>query len=212
MPEHEVDARWLRLWARFGASDVEARAAWRDLVTRYSAPERAYHSLDHILDCQRALDDSRTLATEPDAIEAALWYHDAVYEPQRSDNEEASARLAREVLLHAGMRPDRVTKVEQLILATRHAAIPENGDAALIMDIDLSILGARRERFEWYEEAVRAEYSWVTESVFRARRAELLEGFLSRTALYATQAFRERFESQARMNLARSIERLRHGE
>lgn len=211
MPEHEVDARWLRLWARFGASNAQARVAWQDLVTRYSTPERAYHTIHHVLDCQREFDDARALAAAPDALEAALWYHDAVYDPQRSDNEETSANLAREVLIRAGMRPECVEKVKRLILATRHAAVSEDEDAALIVDIDLSILGAPRERFEWYEEAIRAEYSTVPEVIFRAKRAELLEGFLSRTSLYATQTFRTRFEAQARMNLTRSIELLRRG-
>lgn len=212
MPEREIDARWLRLWMRLGASDDQARADWRDLVTRYSEPQRAYHSLEHILDCQRELDNCRALASDPDVLEAALWYHDVVYDPQSVGNEEASAKVAREVLLRAGMHPVRVNAVERLILATRHAAIPEAGDAALMVDLDLAILGAPSERFERYEEGIRAEYAWVPEAVFRSKRADLLEGFLARTVLFATETFRLRLESQARANLARSIERLRRRE
>lgn len=209
MPEYELDARWLRLWTHLGASEAHARNAWQDLVTRYSVPERTYHSIEHVLDCQRELDTCRTLATDPAAVEAALWYHDVVYDPRRSDNEEASANLARDSLGRAGMETTRADKVGQLILATRHAAVPESEDAALVVDIDLSILGAPPERFERYESAIRVEYAFVPECVFRTKRSELLEGFLARATLYATQPFRARYESQARENLARSIARLR---
>lgn len=211
MSEHEINARWLRLWTRLGASDALARADWRDLVTRYSVPQRAYHSLAHILDCQQEFDQCRHLASDPDVLEAALWYHDVVYDPRSTGNEAASAQVARQVLQRVGMSPKRVEAVERLILATRHAAVPEVGDAALMVDIDLAILGAPQQRFDRYEEEIRLEYAWVPQDVYRTKRAELLEGFLARTALFATETFRERLDSRARMNLARSIERLRRG-
>jgi predicted metal-dependent HD superfamily phosphohydrolase len=147
-------------------------------------------------------------------LEAALWYHDAVYDPQKPDNEEASARMAREVFYRAGLSSERTKKVEQLILATRHSFVPSDKDSALIVDIDLSILGANTDRFDRYEAAIRREYSFVPEIVFRSKRAEILEGFLSRSFLFTTQTFRERFELKARANLTRSLERLKciHGD
>jgi predicted metal-dependent HD superfamily phosphohydrolase len=204
----EPDPRWLRLWKRFDASSGQAHTEWRELLTRYSEPWRAYHTLEHVLDCQHELDGCRSLASDPDAVEAALWFHDAVYDPRSSGNEEASAFLARDVLKRAGVTAARLERVERLILATRHAGVVEDDDGALVVDIDLAILGASEERFEQYERGVRLEYAWVPEPVFRLKRAELLEAFLCRTFLFTTQTFRTRLESQARTNLARSIERL----
>src|SRR5512133_64427 len=209
MTEYEIDARWLRLWTSLGASHTRALTDWRDLVARYAVPERAYHSFEHILDCQREFDSCRPMAADPLVLEAAIWYHDVVYDPRSSDNEQASANMAHAVLLRAGMPLVRVEEVERLILATRHATIPEKGDAALLVDIDLAILGSPDETFDRYEEGVRAEYAWVPEALFRGKRAELLEGFLARPTLFTTEVFRERLETQARANLARSIARLR---
>jgi predicted metal-dependent HD superfamily phosphohydrolase len=212
VPELEPDPRWLRLWARLRAIDAEAwaHAEWHRLVTRYSEPHRAYHTLEHVLECQRELDPCRALASDPDALEAALWFHDAVYDPRSSDNEEASAALAREVLERTDMDPDRVERVERLILCTRHAAVAVGHDEALIVDIDLAILGAPSERFDGYEQAIRREYAWVPEAVFRTQRALFLEALCARPHLFTTERFRQRLESQGRENLARSISRLRH--
>jgi predicted metal-dependent HD superfamily phosphohydrolase len=178
------------------------------LVQRYSEEARAYHTLEHVLNCQRELDDWRALAKDPDELEAALWFHDVVYDPRGSGNEPASAEFASVVLNGAGMAAERIEKVERLILATRHDAVPEAGDSALIVDIDLAILGAPTDQFEQYEQAIRREYAWVPEAVYRVKRAAVLAGFLGRPALYATEVFRERLEAQARLNLARSISRL----
>jgi predicted metal-dependent HD superfamily phosphohydrolase len=209
MPGPEPDPRWLRLWASFGVSSDCARTDWVDLVARYSEPHRAYHTLAHVLNCQHELDACRALASDPGAVEAALWFHDVVYEPQGNGNEEASAAFALEVLGRAGMDLQRQGRVERLILATRHAAVPEDGDGALVVDIDLAILGAATEEFDRYERAIRIEYAWVPEMVYRMKRIEVLEGFLARPALYATEAFRERLELRARENLGRSIALLR---
>lgn len=209
MSDHDPDPRWLRLWKGFEASDDQARIEWRELVARYADPWRSYHTLAHVLDCQHELDGCRELSSDADAVEAALWFHDAVYDPRSLGNEEASARLARQVLGHAGVAPERLDRVERLILATGHTGVPEDGDAALVVDIDLAILGAAPERFEQYEQGIRREYAWVPEVVFRKKRAELLEAFLRRSPLFSTQTFRIRLEAQARRNLARSIERLR---
>lgn len=206
---HEPDRRWLRLWARLGGSEELARAGWHDLVARYSEPMRAYHTLAHVFECQRGLEACKELAQDLDAVEAALWFHDVVYDPKRPGNEEASAMVARKTLEEANLALARIANVEDLILATRHDAAERRGDSALIVDIDLAILGGPAEVFDEYERKIRIEYAWVPEPVFRAKRASLLVGFLERPSVYLTDTFRESLEPQARINLARSIARLR---
>jgi predicted metal-dependent HD superfamily phosphohydrolase len=134
-----------------------------------------------------------------------------VYDPTRSDNEEQSAAFAREICLDGKLPDEFARKVEALILATRHNATPAEGAAQLVVDIDLSILGKPEDRFWRYESDVRREFAFVPEEVFRAKRAEILEGFLRRDRLYNTEIFRERYERQARENLANSIQRLKSG-
>ena len=179
-------------------------------MRRYAEPHRAYHVLAHIERCLDELDEARHLASDADAVEAALWFHDAVYETDRRDNEERSARLAEEALARAGVEAARRARIADLVMATRHdAPAQETGaraiDERLIADIDLAILGADVPEFERYEAAIRDEYAAVPPEMFRAGRAAILRRFLNRRAIYSTDEFRNRYEARARMNLARSV-------
>jgi predicted metal-dependent HD superfamily phosphohydrolase len=98
-----------------------------------------------------------------------------------------------------------------VLLLARHDAQPAGGDAQVLVDIDLSILGAATERFDEYERQVRFEYAWVAPDAFREGRGRILEQFLARPTIYGTPFFRERLEDQARRNLARSLAQLRSG-
>ena len=141
----------------------------------------------------------------PGEVEIALWFHDAIYELKAQDNEARSAAWAGQVLIEAGVGPEVCVRVHQLIMATCHAALPTTPDQDLLVDIDLSILGADPERFDEYEVQVRQEYSWVPGLLFRRKRREILAGFLDRPHIYTTARFRERFEASARENVQHSM-------
>ena len=133
----------------------------------------------------------------------ALWFHDAIYDTHRSDNEALSAALAHDTALGLGVAADAAQRIADLILFTRHAVEPEGPDAEALVDVDLSILGAASARFDEYERQVRREYAWVAEETFRKRRAEVLEQFLGRRHIYSTALFRERYEpARARQSRA----------
>lgn len=178
-------------------------------MAAYCEPHRHYHNQQHILECLAELDRSRHLAQQPHAVELALWFHDAVYDPKEADNEERSAELARQCLRENGIDLPVVQTVAELILATKHNEGKSEGDAGLMLDVDLSILGQPEERFLEYEEQVRQEYAWVPRLIFRRKRANILEGFLARERLYSTDLFYCRYEEQARRNLQTSVRRLR---
>jgi predicted metal-dependent HD superfamily phosphohydrolase len=78
-------------------------------------------------------------------------------------------------------------------------------DAALFLDMDLSILGASPNDFDAYEQAVRLEYGWVPEPAWRAGRAAVLRKFLARSHIFHSKEFRERLEAKARHNIERSL-------
>lgn len=178
------------------------------LAAAYQHPERAYHNLGHVIACLDEFDHARGLCDDPDAVEAAIWFHDAVYDPRRADNEQRSAELAGRVLRQCGASDTFCACVEKLIFVTRHDHTPGTSDGRLIADIDLAILGKSVEVFDAYEHAIREEYRHVSDTDFRAGRAKVLQGFLSRDHIFATDAFRLRYEDAARANLRRSIDRL----
>lgn len=200
-------ARFARLWSLLGATDDEAFAFHR-LEAAYAEPHRAYHNAEHIRDCLDRLDES---TKEPinSALEAALWFHDAVYDPRRDDNEAASATLAEQLLAEAGIPDASAIEVRRLILLTRHLEIPSDPAGRLISDVDLSILGRDPAEFEEFERRIRAEYAWVPEPQYREGRSRILAGFLARPQLYQTPYFRNRYEESALRNLQALIDRLR---
>jgi predicted metal-dependent HD superfamily phosphohydrolase len=177
---------------------LDDEALFRDLVARYREPHRRYHTLQHLEECFARFDELRALAEHPREVELAIWFHDAIYDTRRSDNEARSAAWARSV---AGER------VHMLVMATRHQAVPESADAKVLVDVDLWILGAPQPRFDEYEAQVREEYGWVPAFVYRKKRREVLQSFAARPAIYNTAPFMQRYEEQARANLARSLAR-----
>jgi predicted metal-dependent HD superfamily phosphohydrolase len=179
------------------------------LLTAYSEKHRHYHTVEHIDHCLHELDNEVALANEPAEVELAIWFHDAVYNPHRSENEEKSAELACALLQRHRVDAERIARVHAHIMATRHEAPAATPDAQLVVDIDLSILGATEEAYSRFEENVRKEYRWVPSTIFRRKRAEILQSFLERPNIYSTKPFRARYEAQARRNLESVLAALR---
>jgi predicted metal-dependent HD superfamily phosphohydrolase len=199
--------RWRRLWKRIEASGDGS--SWYETLTRaYAEPHRHYHNQRHIAECLAEFDAARSLAVQPDAVELALWFHDAVYDPKAADNEEQSAAMAKRCL-ESGGQAGLSEIVAALVMATKLHNTDAGPDAALMVDVDLSILGQDAKRFDDYETAIRAEYAWVPQEVFNSKRAEILERFLGRERIFSTERFRSKYEQQARRNLERSIRRLK---
>ena len=160
------------------------------------------------MDCLAEFDAARGLAKQPEAVELALWFHDAIYDATAADNEERSAALAKECLTAAG-RSVLGQTVAALVMATKLHNANVGSDAALVVDVDLSILGQNERRFAEYEAGIRAEYAWVAQKVFNTKRAEILQGFLKRQRIYTTEHFWRKYEVPARRNLERAIKSLR---
>jgi predicted metal-dependent HD superfamily phosphohydrolase len=191
------------LWKRLHLL-ADASIWHSQLLECYAEPQRAYHTLQHLEECLVILDDAKKtgLIAKPDLIEMALWFHDAVYDPQGSENEELSAEMAREALGSSEM----ASEVARLILLTKSHQPGDGPDDAWIIDIDLAIFAQPMERVLEYERQIRQEYAWVPEAVYVEKRAEILTGFLHRHHLYLTAWARERFEVPARENLRALIE------
>jgi predicted metal-dependent HD superfamily phosphohydrolase len=148
------------------------------------------------------------LAERDSEVELAVWFHDSIYVTSRTDNEERSAEWARRSALLAGLSPEGADRLSSLVIATKHDAVPVGKDAAVLVDIDLAILGADAARFEEYEVQIREEYSWLPESLYRKGRRKILQGFLNRPRIYSTKFFQVEHEARARENISRSLARI----
>lgn len=201
-----------------------ARETGRDLLRRWSQPQRHYHTPQHLTEVLAALDDLERVdeLTGADGATArvAAWYHDAVYRIGRSDNEVESAELAREQLTHLGLDETVVGLVARIVLATvDHHPGDDSGDpqpgaggrsAAMlgVIDADLWILSADPDRFDEYCRQVRAEFRAVPHDRYAQARAGILHEFLDRPRLYATDWAQEQWSAAARANLLREVTRL----
>jgi predicted metal-dependent HD superfamily phosphohydrolase len=200
--------RWSGLWRSINAKS-DPLPVYEDLVSLHAQPHRHYHNLRHISECLSEFDWLKQLARQPQAVELAIWFHDAVYDPRAADNEERSAGLAKRRIAEAGATRDLCSSVAALVMATKTHDPNSHPDAPLLVDVDLSILGKPPERFDEYETDIRAEYSWVPEATFAEKRAEILERFLARKRIYSTELVFENYEAPARKNLENSLRRLK---
>lgn len=183
-------------------------AALKDaLAARHREAGRHYHGMAHVEALLRWLDQSRDLASDARAIEAAIWFHDAVYDPRSKCNEAESAQLARRELAALQWPEAAIAKVEALVLATAGHAPADNADedTRLLLDLDLSILGQPPDVYAAYSAAIRAEYRHVDEADYRAGRRRVLQSFLQRPAIYQTARWHAAWEVQARANIAEEL-------
>lgn len=178
---------------------------YSSLLSAYSQKHRHYHTIDHIDACLSHLDNVVDLADSPPEIELALWFHDAIYDPYSSGNERKSAKWAKKFLLQNIVDKDLISRIHELIMVTVHGSPCKSKDETILADIDLSILGSEAGIYNKFEEAIRKEYRRVPYFLYRKKRNEILQGFLSRDQIYQNQYFNDRFEKQARKNMSAVI-------
>lgn len=178
---------------------------------RYAEPHRRYHTWEHVLACFDAL-ACITTARLPE-VELALLFHDAVYEPLSPDNERRSAELLVEEGRRFWMDEGLLQRASRLVLATRHdergraeeAGAADAPEACIVLDADLSILGAEPATFDAYEREVREEFACVDDACWAVGRRRVLASFLERAAIYSTRRGVKLWEARARQNIERSL-------
>ncbi len=172
-----------------------------DVLGRWSEPHRRYHGIAHLDACIRQFDRLRPLAVHPGEVLAALLLHDAIYDPRRTDNEARSAELVDAWFGDASALAR--ARIADAVMATR--THDGEGDAALVVDIDLEILGAPPAIYDAFEHAIREEFAFVPAAVFRWGRVEVLQRFAARRSIFRTAQLRAELEVPARANLARAL-------
>jgi predicted metal-dependent HD superfamily phosphohydrolase len=194
---------WVNLLAPFGVTPAKAYPAFDKLVEAYTEPHRHYHTLEHVGEVLRVVG---RLKGGP-AVQLAVWYHDAVYDPRAKDNEARSADLAERELAVLGLSAEVVKHVGDLVRSTAHfdAATFSGSDFDTLHDADLAILGASEVRYARYAADVRKEYAWVPEADYRAGRRKVLESFLTRERIYRTGVMFAEGEEAARRNMRAEV-------
>lgn len=199
-------SRWEALMSALGfKASFECYDA---LYAAYSEKHRFYHTVKHIEAMLGHYDAVKDLAERPAELELAIWFHDAIYKALSKSNELDSAEWAKEFSLSNGYDLEGAERVHSLIMATLHNGIVQDKDQKLIVDIDLTVLGASPEVYDEFERNVRKEYKMVPTFIYRKKRKELLKSFLNNASIYSLDYFKEKYESVARHNINRAIKML----
>jgi predicted metal-dependent HD superfamily phosphohydrolase len=196
-------------WAQLAGDSPTSRTEWAALVAAWSEPHRRYHDLGHLAAVLGLVGELGGAAADPDAVRLAAWYHDAVYDPERIDNEQVSAERAR-----AGLRglvsDERIDEVARLVLLTAgHDPALDDANGAVLSDADLAVLAGPPDAYAAYASAVRAEYGHLSDAEFTAGRIAVLERLLALPVLYRLPAVTDEWTPQARANLTAELTLLR---
>ena len=217
---NKIRPRLMRAWDSLLPGHT---ALGEDLLERYEQPHRKYHTSVHLSEMLTALKTlyKRHHTATPRAVLLAAWFHDAVYEANPGEDEAASADLARTALTplaSTGSLTNReVTAIAHLIELTASHQLADGieeytsgaltrADAAFFLDADLAILAADSPRYTRYVAGVRAEYAHYAPDAFTRGRAAILQGFLNRTAIYASDTAHLLWDAPARLNLRTELE------
>jgi predicted metal-dependent HD superfamily phosphohydrolase len=195
-----------------GAPDTDPYPYADALLARWAEPQRRYHTVRHLASVLDRVDTLEDYAADPALVRLAAWFHDAVYRPDRSENEERSAGLAQRALSEAGLGAGGIAEVARLVrLTTSHAPEPEDANGAVLCDADLAILASNPSAYAAYAAEVREEYGFVPDDAFRAGRSDVLRQLLALPSLFTTPHGVKEWEAAARRNLAAELRLLAAG-
>lgn len=205
-----LQAGFVQTLSKYAAEPADAYRVFDRLEAAYGEVHRSYHTLEHLAEMFRVSSRLADFANDISAVQLAIWFHDAVYDPRANDNEARSAELANELLRPLGLPAQLLDHVAALIRSTAHSGyVLVDADTAVLLDADLAILGADNRRYLRYAADIRREYDWVDEASYRDGRVNVLTNFLSRPRIFRTTRMFEVAEQPARQNLAAEIETLR---
>jgi len=198
-----LEKSWFELHQHYHFS--EPQKIFNKLIATYSEKQRAYHTVQHLYECLVLLESIRANLNDANAVALALWFHDAVYDPQAKDNELKSAELFEQYMAQ-DLPVDIVGKIKRWIVATQKHASTNELDLQFLLDIDLAILAASPARFAEYEQQIEKEYAWVDSGIYSIKRKEVLAHFYQTEPLYQTEYFQQSFEQRAKSNLKNIVD------
>jgi predicted metal-dependent HD superfamily phosphohydrolase len=199
---------FLQLVKKYTNDHELANNLWLEIFTKYSEPKRHYHTIDHLKNMHRDLNDVKDKIEDWDTILFAFFYHDIIYKAYSNSNESDSAKLAMQRLSDLGYPAPKIAKCANMILATKHHTLSDDDDTNYLLDADLAIFGQPTEEYQKYSEQIREEYTLYADFMYNSGRKKALQNFLQMEAIFKTDHFRKKYEKQARMNITNELDSL----
>ncbi|BAV09939.1 Predicted metal-dependent phosphohydrolase, HD superfamily [Filimonas lacunae] len=186
---------------QYAKDDDTVTGLWIEIEQQHSQKGRYYHTLAHLENICRDLQQFQHAITNPDAVFFALFYHDIVYKVLNKDNEEKSALLAVKRLTNINVPASTIEACRKHILATKAHTAADSNDTNMFTDADLAILGYDKPAYETYMQQVRKEYKIYPDIVYIPGRKKVLKHFLQMERIFKTELFFQQYEQQARSNM-----------
>lgn len=166
---------------------------------------RHYHTLRHVeYMIVHAMDFGGISLKNMCLLKWAIWFHDIVYDAQKSDNEKRSADMLVDFLRAIDMEEEDIEVAKWLILVTSHKGSPQTKLEEIICDLDLREFASDRQEKNAPE--VRQEFSHLSDEEWKKGRIEFIESMLAKEYIYHTDLYRETLEATARHNLVNEKE------
>ncbi|MFC3901560.1 Predicted metal-dependent phosphohydrolase, HD superfamily [Acinetobacter marinus] len=196
---------FLSLLDRYTTDEVLKNQLWAEIETHYAEQGRHYHTLLHLEALLTHLNAVESNIACWDSILFCLYYHDMIYDVNRSDNEEKSAELATQRMTQLKISNEIIQLCRSHILATKSHQRSTNQDTNYFLDADLSILGQAWDVYSQYTAQIRQEYAIYPEKIYSAGRKKVVQHFLEMQRIYKTDYFYDRLEAQAKCNLQQEL-------
>ncbi len=180
---------------------------WEEIEHCYTN-KRHYHSLVHLEKLLESLLPIKNLINDWDTVMFTLFYHDIVYNTLRSDNEDKSAVFAENRMLKIGLPTDMIIGCKKQISATKLHELSLDSDINYFNDADLAILGQEWEVYQQYMLSIRKEYAVFPNLVYNPGRKKVLDSFLKTDAIYKTDYFFKKYNTQAFSNIKKELSML----
>lgn len=190
----------------------------------YNQPHRHYHNFGHIRNLLKRFKVCKRYIEDPLAVELAIWFHDIVFDPLSSYNEDASADLAYKLIMKIN-RPELADKVRELIMFTKWSADWFNAstvrelrsefkyasmDFFYLRDMDWSGFGLHYNKFAHNSVLLRAEVPFLTDKQYDIGRLGFLEVLTELPRpLYCSQLHYDRCEQLAQENIEIEIRNIK---
>ncbi|WP_426477647.1 HD domain-containing protein [Chryseobacterium sp. CBSDS_008] len=181
---------------------------WKEIETRYSEKGRHYHNLLHLENMFKELDAMKMNISDFTALSFSVFYHDVIYDATSKANEEKSAAKAEKRLTELHINQDKILLISAQILATKSHQRSDDEDTNYLLDADLSVLGKDFKTYSEYTQNIRKEYSIYPDFLYKPGRKKVLKHFLELESIFKTEYFKEKYEAQAKENIAAELQLL----
>lgn len=205
----ELYSHWKSLCNGFTKHQLLIEECFKQISAAYAEKQRYYHTMEHIQSMIKEIDNNSDASLDKNVLLFATWFHDMVYDPKKSDNEEQSAKMAVHALNQLHVPKETIQQVEELILATaNHTKAKSTKELNFFLDCDLKILGLDANSYSQYAANIRKEYKHVLSFIYNRERKKVLKRFMESNTIYRTAYFQNKYEQQARLNILNEIQSL----